>query len=264
MAAHAHPDDEALFTGALLAHLHDAGVRTVVVTCTGGELGFGPDGSLPGVPGRDDDAVAAARSAELEASCALLGVDHLERMGYRDSGMANWPRHHEPDAFCQASVDEAASRLRGLLERYRPQVVVTYGPDGFYGHPDHVQTHRVVAAAVGTGVRVAYVAMRRARLADLANEAQRVGVDLPEWVSDALAVTGSDPGGPIDTEVDCTDGVERAYAAVRAHQSQLDLHPMTALGPGAFAAAFGVAALHRADAPRDAPLGDDLFAGLGG
>ena len=90
MAIHAHPDDEVISTGGVLARYADEGVRTVVVTCTDGSQGFGPGRVLPGEPGHDRDAVAKVRKAELERSCAALGVGHLEMLGYRDSGMAGW------------------------------------------------------------------------------------------------------------------------------------------------------------------------------
>src|SRR6476659_1534130 len=90
MAVHAHPDDEATGTGGLLARSAAEGIRTVLVTCTDGGCGDGPGGVKPGEPGHDPAAVAASRQAELEASCAILGVSDLEMLGYADSGMAGW------------------------------------------------------------------------------------------------------------------------------------------------------------------------------
>src|SRR5215469_13012962 len=111
MAVHAHPDDEVISTGGALARYADDGVRTVVVTCTDGSQGFGPGGVLPGEPGHDLDAVAATRRAELTTSCSLLGVAHLELLGYRDSGMAGWAGNEKPDAFCNVPVAAAAARV---------------------------------------------------------------------------------------------------------------------------------------------------------
>src|ERR1700730_17537132 len=148
MAVHAHPDDEVISTGGILARYADEGVRTVVITCTDGSQGFGPGGVLPGEPGHDRDAVAETRRAELERSCSVLGVAHLEVLGYRDSGMAGWAANLEPDAFQNVPVDQAAAAVAGLLARYQPDVLVTYDANGGYGHPDHIHTHQVVLAAL--------------------------------------------------------------------------------------------------------------------
>jgi len=148
MAVHAHPDDEAISTPGVLARYSLEGVRTVLVTCTDGALGFGPGRSNPGEPAHDPVSLAVLRSAELESSCAHLGVRHLEVLGYHDSGMAGWESNRDPAAFCNAPIDEVADRLASLIERYRPHVLVTYDADGGYGHPDHIRTHRVTMAAL--------------------------------------------------------------------------------------------------------------------
>ena len=111
MVVHAHPDDEALGTGGILARYADEGLRTVLVTCTNGELGDGPGGVKPGEPGHDEAAVAAERRRELEASCAVLHVTHLEVLGYHDSGMAGWPQNTEPDSFWMTPVAEGARKV---------------------------------------------------------------------------------------------------------------------------------------------------------
>jgi LmbE family N-acetylglucosaminyl deacetylase len=148
MAVHAHPDDEVTGTGGVLARFASEGIRTVLVTCTDGGCGDGPGGVKPGEPGHDPAAVAAMRSAELEASCAVLGVSDLETLDYADSGMLGWAENEAPHAFWNTPVDEAAQRLAELMNRYQPDVVVTYDPNGFYGHPDHIQAHRITMAAL--------------------------------------------------------------------------------------------------------------------
>ncbi len=148
MAVHAHPDDEASSTGGILAKYAAEGVRTVVATCTNGELGDGAGGVKPGQPGHDERRVVAHRRQELENSCRALGVSHLELLGYHDSGMMGWTQNKAPEAFWNTPVADAARRLADLFERYRPQVVVTYDANGFYGHPDHIQAHRVTVAAL--------------------------------------------------------------------------------------------------------------------
>ena len=98
MAVHAHPDDEAISTGGILARYSAEGVRTVLVTCTNGELGDAPGGIKPGEPGHDEAVVVPLRRKELEASCEVLGVTNLELLGYHDSGMEGWPQNDAPDA----------------------------------------------------------------------------------------------------------------------------------------------------------------------
>src|SRR6202041_1324175 len=122
--------------------------RTVLVTCTNGELGDAPGGIKPGEPGHDESVVVPLRRHELEASCAVLGVRHLELLGYHDSGMQGWPQNDAPGSFWQTPVAEAGHRLAVLMEKYRPQVVVTYDENGFYGPPDHIQAKRITLAAI--------------------------------------------------------------------------------------------------------------------
>src|SRR3954462_8525656 len=112
MAVHAHPDDEATSTGGVLAKYAAEGIRTVLVTCTDGSCGDGADGSKPGDPGHDPVAVVELRRKELEASCEILGVSHLECLGYRDSGMIGGDANDAPGSFWATPVDEGAARLR--------------------------------------------------------------------------------------------------------------------------------------------------------
>jgi LmbE family N-acetylglucosaminyl deacetylase len=155
MAVHAHPDDESTATGGILALYVSQGVRTVVVTCTDGDLGDGPGGVKPGEDGHDPREVAAIRRSELRRACAHLGVSHLELLGYHDSGTAGWDSHHRDDAFCSVPVESAACRIAHLIDHYRPQILVTYDPHSTYQHPDHIHTARVATYAAETGHGVA-------------------------------------------------------------------------------------------------------------
>ncbi len=111
MAVHAHPDDESTATGGILALYALRGVKIVVVTCTDGDRGDGPDGVKPGDNGHDPCEVAAIRREELRRACAHLGVSHLELLGYHDSGMAAWDIQHHEDAFCATPVESVAKRI---------------------------------------------------------------------------------------------------------------------------------------------------------
>jgi LmbE family N-acetylglucosaminyl deacetylase len=148
LAVHAHPDDEASSSGGLYRLLADEGVRTVLVTCTNGECGDGPDGSKPDASHHDGDEVAAIRAIELDSAVKILGIDRLVRLGYRDSGMKGWPQNDDPESFWATPVDVAAAKLAEVLMEERPQVIMTYNEHGFYGHPDHIQAHRITLAAL--------------------------------------------------------------------------------------------------------------------
>jgi N-acetyl-1-D-myo-inositol-2-amino-2-deoxy-alpha-D-glucopyranoside deacetylase len=156
---HAHPDDETLTAGLTMAHYVQAGHPVHVLTCTLGEEGEVIPPELLHLDVAHDDALGPHRREELRAAMATLGVSH-EVLGedaasgvlsrYRDSGMAGTPSASNPAAFVNADVEEAATLVADVVRRLRPAVVVTYDDQGGYGHPDHIQTHRVTCAAVLT------------------------------------------------------------------------------------------------------------------
>ena len=126
--------------GGTMARLRSEGVPVVVVTAT--------DGALGEVHNYDDpepirERLAEVRSEEIRAALDILGVDDHEFLGYRDSGMMGWETNHHPNCFWQADPQEAAARLVRLIRRYRPDVMTIYDPFGGYGHPDHINTHRI-------------------------------------------------------------------------------------------------------------------------
>ena len=148
LAVHAHPDDEASSSGGLYRLLADQGVRTVLVTCTNGECGDALDGAKPDADHLDGDEVAAIRAIELDNAVKILGISRLVRLGYRDSGMKGWPQNDDPESFWATPVDVAAAKLAETLMEERPQVIMTYNEHGFYGHPDHIQAHRITVKAL--------------------------------------------------------------------------------------------------------------------
>jgi LmbE family N-acetylglucosaminyl deacetylase len=270
MAVHAHPDDEVISTGGILARYATEGVRTVVVTCTDGSQGFGPGGVLPGEPGHDLDAVAATRRKELARSCSLLGVSNLELLGYRDSGMAGWAGNDRPEAFCNVPLEAAAEALAAHIERYEPQVVVTYDTNGGYGHPDHVQTHRVAMAALDrteAASKVYFTARSRAsaqRMAELRERLQLPPRRRPEGSGrQAREVPAGTPDSAITTVIDTGAAVERKRAALEAHASQLADTVWVNVSKEDFAELFGQESFVRSRDRSGAPLPEtDLFAGL--
>jgi LmbE family N-acetylglucosaminyl deacetylase len=140
---HAHPDDEAIFTGATIRRLADSGARVVLVTATGGELGE------PRVPLRGRT-LGQVRTAELERSAELLGVQRLVLLGKRDSGI---PVSTDPRAFVRSDLAALAQTVARLVHVESAEAVVGYDADGIYGHPDHVAVHLLARHAAGlTGV----------------------------------------------------------------------------------------------------------------
>ncbi|MGD8200219.1 N-acetyl-1-D-myo-inositol-2-amino-2-deoxy-alpha-D-glucopyranoside deacetylase [Ornithinimicrobium sp. W1679] len=150
VAVHAHPDDETLATGLALAHSVLAGDEVHVITCTLGEEGEVITPDLAHLEGSEE--LGPHRHGEITRATAALGVQHHylggDRPRWRDSGMAGSPAARHPRAFAAADVPEVAAVLAGQLAQVRPDLVLTYDPQGGYGHPDHVQTHRVTVAAV--------------------------------------------------------------------------------------------------------------------
>ena len=145
MTVHAHPDDETIGTGGLMAKAVAAGHRVVLVTCTRGEQGDIVVAELD-TP-ENHRRLGEIRAAELEAAMGELGVTEWENLGYRDSDMVGRVGNNDPRCFWQADLDEAARRLTWLVRRYRPDVMTTYNDFGGYGHPDHIRTHDVSVRA---------------------------------------------------------------------------------------------------------------------
>ncbi len=263
MAVHAHPDDEVLGTGGVLARYADEGIRTVLVTCTNGEQGDGPDGVKPDQQGHDELQVRERRMAELRDSAAILDITHLELLGYRDSGMAGWTANADPDAFANVPVEQAAEHLSSLMERYRPQVVVTYDENGGYGHPDHIQAHRItIAATKSSGVprKLYYTAVPRARVTELFEYLRATGTDMGEF---DLPPNFGTPDELITTVVDVSPYVERKRKALQAHASQGDNIFLLRLPDDAQQRAFASESFVRnLSQVRTPEHEDDLFFGL--
>jgi LmbE family N-acetylglucosaminyl deacetylase len=266
MAVHAHPDDEATGTGGVLAAASADGIHTVLVTCTDGRCGDGPGGVKPGEPGHDPDAVVALRETELRRSCEILGIEHLELLGYADSGMMGWATNDAPGAFWTTPVEEAARRLAALLEQHRPDVVVTYDANGFYGHPDHIQAHRITMAAielVATPTKVYWTTAPKSRMAEFRATMAELGADWdgPEDGAELPNIGLSDD--EITTWVDTTAYGQQKYDALAAHASQSENIFFLKMGVRRFTETMGVETYVRVRDTTDAPTPEsDLFAGL--
>jgi LmbE family N-acetylglucosaminyl deacetylase len=268
MAVHAHPDDEASSTGGVLARYGAEGVRTVVVTCTNGEFGDAPGGIKPGDDGHGEGEVAEIRLAELRESAKHLGVTDLELLGYHDSGMAEWDYKSRPDAFCNVPLADVADRIGGLIERFRPQVVVTYDPDGAYQHPDHVHASRAAIEAVtrtGIPAKLYLAAMPVSKWRELWTALKEAGVDVPgdDRITPEEQQQMEAAEQRITTTVDIRPVLARKRAALLAHASQISESWFSKIPPELGERVFGEESFIREMDRTGAPLPeDDLFAGL--
>jgi LmbE family N-acetylglucosaminyl deacetylase len=267
MAVHAHPDDEASSTGGVLAAYSDQGVRTIVVTCTNGEFGDGPAGIKPGENGHDTGDVAQTRLAELREACKHLGVTELELLGYHDSGMPEWEYRNNPEAFCNVPLEDVSAKIGALIEKYQPQVVITYDPDGIYQHPDHVHAARAAIGAVkktGIPAKLYLTAMRRSEWQKVFEALREAGEDVPEWeMTEEEQRQIAESEARITTEVDITPVLDRKRDALMAHASQINDSWFSKIPPEVVRSAFGRECFIRVRNQTQASVPEnDLFAGL--
>lgn len=239
LLTHAHPDDESCSTGGTIARLLAEGHQVTVVTCTQGEQGKIAVPELQHLYVDEDDALGPERASELANAMAALQVaDHRYLGGsahFRDSGRMGIPANDRPDAFWQADLDEAGEMMAEIIRELRPNVVITYDTNGGYGHPDHIQTHRVTMRGLelaqqpsaehdGWDVPLVYwTAVPRelivAELTELATHADELGLWVdpdPEQYPD-----GVHDDADIDVEYDVSAYLPEKSAALDAHKTQL-------------------------------------------
>jgi N-acetyl-1-D-myo-inositol-2-amino-2-deoxy-alpha-D-glucopyranoside deacetylase len=283
LLVHAHPDDESIGTGATMAKYAAEGAHVTLVTCTLGELGEVIPPELAHLAADADGGLGEYRIGELAAACAALGVaDHRFLGGpgrWHDSGMMGLPSNDAPGCFWQADVDEAAGELVSVIHEVRPQVIVTYDDNGFYGHPDHIQAHRVAWRAFGLAeglVSKFYAtAMPRSVLASAVESVRASSADgkVPGGGPGFAAVKSVDdlpfgvPDEAVTTEIDATAYLDQKLAAMRAHATQIAVDsPFFAFSDNLGQRAFGREYYTLLAGPRgkDGPHGReaDLFAAV--
>lgn len=235
---HAHPDDETLMTGGSIAHYAACGADVHVVTCTLGEEGEVIGDTYAHLAVDHADQLGGYRISELTAALQALGIDAPDFLGgpgrWRDSGMAGTPKRHHP-RFIDADMAEAVGALVAIIRRVRPHVVVTYDPDGGYGHPDHIHTHRVtteaVAAAGGADHAGPPWQVPKFYWTVNARSAMDAGLrnlrDVPEgWARITIDdVPFGYPDDAIDAVVDVADSLAAKVEAMRAHATQVSVAP---------------------------------------
>jgi mycothiol S-conjugate amidase len=282
LAMHAHPDDESSKGAGTLARYADEGVRTIVVTCTGGEAGeiLNPAMDKPG----NLERMPELRRQELTRALEILNVSQHYFLGYRDSGMPDTEWNHHPEAFARADLDEAAGRLVRVIRRERPQVLVTYDESGGYPHPDHIRTHEVSVAAFAAAadasrypdagppfqpLKLYYQAsFSRRRIEALHNGALDRGIESPfgEWLRRWEEEVSRDRREPvITTQVDVAKWIPQARDALIAHATQIDPNSSWFAIPGdviTLVYPWDDYSLARSLVPVTTPEGD-LFAGVG-
>ncbi len=239
---HAHPDDESIATGGTICRAVEEGHRVVLVMATNGDHGEAPPDLGPG------ETLVDRRRAETVRSAEVLGVHRVVWLGYADSGMTGWEQNAHPDAFVNAPVDEAAERLAAVLRDEGADVLTTYDWHGNYGHPDHIQVHRVGhrAAEMAGTPRVFESTMNRDEMTRLMSMAREMGVGDPsedDWDPNGPADDGNPMGTPeseLTHRVDVTAFVLRKRESIRCHASQItDSGFFSQMPDEAFAMAFG-------------------------
>jgi len=219
LLVHAHPDDESIGTGATMARYAAEGARVTLVTCTLGELGEVIPPELAHLAAGRQDRLGPYRVTELAAACAALGVGDQRFLGgpgrWRDSGMMGLAANDEPGCFWQADPGAAAAELARIIREVRPQVLVTYDENGFYGHPDHIQAHRVARRAVRLAAAGAAGGAGPWRVAKFYVTA------VPRSLAAAEGLRWSVPDEQVTTEIDGTAYLRAKTAALRAHATQV-------------------------------------------
>ena len=233
LTVHAHPDDEASKGAGTVAKYHSQGVRTVLVTCTGGEAGDILNPAMDNAEVRDR--LHEVRMEELERAVEVIGYDHLELLGYRDSGMPDTPENADPANFANAPMEEAVGKLVAIIRRYRPQVIITYADDQQgYPHPDHLRVHDVTLPAFDAAgdadaypeagepwqpLKLYYTVWSRARMVAQHEKFLELGLESPydeKWFS------RPSQDHRITTRIDITDFSDVRRAALLAHATQID------------------------------------------
>ncbi len=240
LSVHAHPDDEASKGAATVSRYVAEGVRSVLVTCTGGEEGE----ILNPAMDRDDvrEQLHAYRMSELGRSVEIIGYHELVLLGYRDSGMPGSPANEHPNCFAQAPLDEAVGRLVAAIREHRPQVILTYGDDQEgYPHPDHLRVHEITVLAFDQAgdpaaypelgepwqpSKLYYNVWSMVRMEATFARMEALGLELPPFVEEFRSRRPPQEHR-ITTTIDLGDHVAKRRLALLAHRTQVDpAHPM--------------------------------------
>ena len=272
---HAHPDDETINNGATMAQLVDDGVAVTLVTCTRGEEGEVLVPELAYLASNAEDGLGAHREIELAQAMKELGVQDHRFLGQagelRDSGMIGSAQNDNANCFWRTDVEKAAMKLAAIIDEIKPQVMVTYDEFGGYGHPDHIQTHRVAMRAAdlaGWKIQKIYwnimpksvVAQGMAAMKEQGSDFFGTdNIDELPFVKDDSFVT---------TVIHAPNQVDKKMAAMKAHATQISLDgPFFALSNNLGVQVFGdeyytLVRGEKSGTLNNRNLEQDLFAGI--
>jgi N-acetyl-1-D-myo-inositol-2-amino-2-deoxy-alpha-D-glucopyranoside deacetylase len=220
LAIYAHPDDEASTAAGTFAAFADRGGQVTLICATRGEVGEISDPALA-----TPETLGSVREGELISAMSHVGVTDVRFLDYRDSGMAGTAENDDPRAFVQADDAEVVGRLLEIMREIDPDIVLTFGEDGVYGHPDHLKIHRDATAAVrafanesgDSGPALYYTAIPRERIQAMA---QRNPGAFVQMTPEEIANLGT-PSELITTEIDVSDQYDRKRAALFSHVTQI-------------------------------------------
>jgi N-acetyl-1-D-myo-inositol-2-amino-2-deoxy-alpha-D-glucopyranoside deacetylase len=285
LLVHAHPDDETIGTGATMAKYAAEGAHVTLVTCTLGEEGEILVPELAHLAADKEDGLGPHRIEELAAAMRALGVDDHRFLGgpgrWRDSGMMGLPTNDRPDCFWQADPQQTVAELVAVMREVRPQVVVTYNEFGGYGHPDHIQAHRVAVAAFDAAgdagrfpdagaawqpTKLYFTAFPTSYLRMGFEALKEMGEEAPFGVTSPDELNFGDPDESVTTRIDARDYLDAKADAMRAHATQIQVHgPFFALSNNIGQRAFGYEhyrLIRGGTPPAAGEVEEDLFAGV--
>ena len=231
LLVHAHPDDETINNGATMALYADLGAKVTLVTCTRGEEGEVLTPELTHLASSETDSLGEHREIELANAMKALGVNDFRFLAegesqYRDSGMMGTEPNNRPDVFWQADLEAASDYLVKVIEEVKPHILITYDEIGGYGHPDHIQAHRVAMRASEKSTwqiqKIYWNTMPKSVLAESMAKMKELGSDFfgADNVDD-LPFAKEDSF--VTTLIDGNSHVEAKMAAMKAHHTQISL-----------------------------------------
>ena len=231
LLVHAHPDDETINNGATMALYADRGAQVTLVTCTRGEEGEILVPGLSHLASTEQDLLGLHRETELADAMKALGITDYRFLGspttkFRDSGMMGTDPNNRPDVFWQADLDAAATILVDVIEEVKPHILITYDEIGGYGHPDHIQAHRVAMRASELSTwqiqKIYWNTIPKSVIAQGMEKMKEIGSDFfgAESIDDVPFAKDDEF---VTTLINGSDYVESKMAAMKAHETQIAL-----------------------------------------